>query len=51
MKESNKEREKYNLKTEKILNALEEIYKVMVQNFKESLFNFVSCRIELLNSL
>ena len=51
MKEANKQRENYNLKTEEILSSLEAMYKEMVEKLKESLFTFASYRLEFLKCL
>ena len=51
MKDANKEREKYNLKTEEILNNLEEIYRMMVDSLKEYLLNFTTFRLEFYKGL
>ena len=49
--ESNKEREKYNKKTEEILNTLEQIYTTMLSKLKEALTNFASQRNEFLQKI
>ena len=49
--ESNKEREKYNQKTEKILNNLEEIYTTMSEKLKNALTNFALQRKEFLQKI
>ena len=46
--ESNKEREKYNKKTEDILNTIEQQYIIMLEKFKNTLVNFAEQRNELL---
>ena len=49
--ESNKEREKYNKKTEEILNNLEQIYTTMLGKLKDALTNFASQRNEFLQKM
>ena len=49
--ESNKEREKYNKKTEEILNTIEQQYMTMLEKFKYTLVNFAEQRNELLYKL
>jgi len=49
IKESNKEREKYNKKTEDILDTLQQLYMVMIEKLKDSINNFVIQRNDLLN--
>ena len=51
IKESNKEREKYNKKTEDILDTLQQLYMVMIEKLKDSINNFVIQRNDLLNKL
>ena len=51
IKESNKEREKYNKKTEEILNNLEQIYTTMLGKLKDALTNFASQRNEFLQKM
>ena len=46
IKETNKEREKYNNKTEEILYNLERMYKNLVETLQESLVNFAGYRLE-----
>ena len=46
--DSNKEREKYNKKTEDILNTIEQQYMIMLEKFKKTLVNFAEQRNELL---
>ena len=49
--EANKEREKYNRKTEDILSNLEQIYVTMVETLKNVLTNFASQRNEFLKKM
>ena len=49
--QSNKEREKYNKKTEEILNNLEQIYTTMLGKLKDALTNFASQRNEFLQKM
>ena len=51
IKEANRVRERYNFKTEEILNNLEEIYKTMIQKIKDSLYTFSAYRLEFLKCL
>ena len=49
--EANKEREKYNQRTEDILNNLEQIYKTMLEHLTNSLTNFTMQRNEFLRKM
>ena len=51
LKETNKEREKFNQKTEEILNNLEEMYTEMIEKMHNSLYNFTTYRLEFYQSL
>ena len=51
LKETNKERENYNIKTEKLLNELEAMYRKLVKKLSKSLFEFSKKRIEFLKNL
>ena len=51
LKDTNKEREKYNSKTEEILSTLEEIYAEMIGKLQSSLYNFTTFRIEFYQKL
>ena len=51
IQETNKDREKFNYKTEEILNYLEEEYRIMVKNIKTYLINFSEFRLNFLNGL
>ena len=51
LKEANQKRESYNAATEKILNRLQNMYKSLVQNLQQSLYNFSHKRVEFLNEL
>lgn len=49
--EANKEREKYNSKTEEILNNMEQIYKTMIEQLRDTLTNFALQRNEFLHKI
>ena len=51
IKDTNKEREKYNNKTEEILNNLERMYKSLVELFKKSLNEFTEYRLEFFKNI
>ena len=51
LKETNGKREIYNLKTEEILNGLEEMYTTLVEKLQQSLFNFSKKRVIFLKKL
>ena len=49
--ETNKDREKYNIKTEEILNKLEDLYDGIISTFHLSLYNFTYFRLDFLYNL
>ena len=51
IQDTNKEREKYNYKTEEALNNLDGMYRTLVQKFQEALLNFAGYRLEFLKLL
>ena len=51
IKDTNKEREKYNNKTEEILNNLERMYKSLVELFQKSLTTFTEYRLEFFKTI
>ena len=51
LKEANRERENYNIKTEKLLNDLEAMYRKLVKKLSKSLIEFSKKRIEFIKTL